>query len=306
MRKEFSSAIEKIVSEDKSVVFITGDLGFHAFENLKKWMGDRFINAGVAEQNMIGLAAGMAHKGFKVFCYSIAPFIIYRCLEQFRNDVCSHKLPVFLVGNGGGYGYGIMGSTHHALEDLACMSSMPNATCWAPAFNDEVEVVIRKILKEEKPAYLRLNNSINQPTNYSSEECLNSVIESSNPVATIVVLGSIITNVLSALTEYVNHFDLFTAICFPLSLPDKFVASISKSKKIIIVEEHVAVGGVAQQLFFHIAEKQIHLDKMISLHAKGYPNGLYGDQKYHQQQSSVDIDIIATVLKELYETKKRQ
>src|ERR1035438_1328963 len=112
MRKTFSNIIEKIGEDDK-IIFLTGDLGFNAFENIQTKMKDRFINTGVAEQNMIGMAAGMASKGYSVFCYSIAPFVTYRCLEQIRVDVCFHKLPVFIVGNGGGYGYGIMGATHH-------------------------------------------------------------------------------------------------------------------------------------------------------------------------------------------------
>ncbi|HXP53207.1 MAG TPA: transketolase, partial [Bacteroidia bacterium] len=108
MRKTFSNTIEELAIADEKILFLTGDLGYNAFEGLQEKLKDRFINMGVAEQNMISAAAGMAYKGYKVFCYSIAPFIVYRCLEQFRNDVCFHDLPVFLVGNGGGYGYGIM------------------------------------------------------------------------------------------------------------------------------------------------------------------------------------------------------
>jgi transketolase len=88
---------------------------------------------------MVGVAAGLAYKGFEVFTYSIAPFAIYRCFEQIKIDVCIHNLPVFIVGNGGGYGYGIMGATHHAIEDIACVSSLPNMTCWIPAFTEDVE-----------------------------------------------------------------------------------------------------------------------------------------------------------------------
>ena len=151
MRKEFSASIEKLVNEDDSIVFITGDLGYNALENLQEKLGNRFINAGVAEQNMIGVAAGFAHKGYKVICYSIAPFIVYRCLEQFRNDVCFNNLPVFLVGNGGGYGYGIMGSSHHAIEDLACLSGQQNAQIWTPSFSDEIEPIIQEISNQARP-----------------------------------------------------------------------------------------------------------------------------------------------------------
>ena len=140
------------MTADERIIFITGDLGFNAFENLQKKMGDRFINAGVAEQNMIGVAAGMAYKGHRVFCYSIAPFIVHRCLEQFRNDVCLHNMPVCLVGNGGGYGYGIMGSSHHALEDIGVLSGLQNVTCHVPAFTEDVETALNEIISSATPA----------------------------------------------------------------------------------------------------------------------------------------------------------
>src|SRR4051794_36992037 len=106
-------------------MFITGDLGYNALEGIAKELGKRFVNSGVAEQNMMGMAAGCAMAGFKPWVYSIIPFTTYRCLEQIRNDVCLHHLPVRIVGNGGGYTYGIMGSTHHALEDLAVLKPLP-------------------------------------------------------------------------------------------------------------------------------------------------------------------------------------
>src|SRR6185295_6269735 len=126
MRQQFSDYVERVAGERRDLVFVTGDLGYNALENVRRRLGARFINAGVAEQNMVSMAAGMASRGLQVICYSIAPFIVYRCLEQIRNDVCFHNLPVFLVGNGGGYGYGIMGSSHHCLEDLGALSGLPN------------------------------------------------------------------------------------------------------------------------------------------------------------------------------------
>ncbi len=103
------------------MVFLTGDLGFMALEPLRDRLGDRFINCGVAEQNMVTVAAGLAKEGFDVWVYSIAPFCYARALEQIRNDVCLHGLPVRVLGNGGGYGYGVMGPTHHALEDYGIL-----------------------------------------------------------------------------------------------------------------------------------------------------------------------------------------
>ena len=100
---------------DEEFLFLTGDLGYNALEPLRERLGDRFINAGVAEQNMVSVGAGLAIEGMNVWIYSIAPFCYARPFEQIRNDICQHRLPVKLVGNGGGYGYGAQGASHHAL-----------------------------------------------------------------------------------------------------------------------------------------------------------------------------------------------
>src|SRR5450755_1424878 len=140
-------------------VFLTGDLGFKALEPLRDAMGSRFINAGVAEQNMVSLAAGLARTGLRPWCYSIAPFIYARPFEQIRNDVCLHDLPVVLVGNGGGYGYGVMGATHHALEDYGVLLTLPNMRAFVPAFDSDLEPIIKALTGIESPAYLRLGVS---------------------------------------------------------------------------------------------------------------------------------------------------
>ena len=298
MRKEFSEAIEKVMQEDESIVFLTGDLGYNALENLKEKFGNRFINAGVAEQNMVGVAAGMAYKGHKVFCYSIAPFVVYRCLEQFRNDVCLHNLPVFLVGNGGGYGYGIMGSTHHAIEDIGCLSGLQNVRTWIPAFSDEVEYAVSQMVEEKKPAYLRLGVGGSCPENSVLSQSLKRITVASNLKTAVICLGPIVSNVLGAIEKgsLQNQVSVYTALHLPLLLSTETISELRNFENIVVVEEHVGVGGLGQQLSVQLLENQIHPKKFVSLFAKGYPNGLYGSQKYHQAQSGLDIDSILEVL----------
>ena len=125
MRVEFVNAVIKHYETIRNQVFLTGDLGFMALETVREKFGKYFINAGVAEQNMISVAAGLAAEGFIPWVYSISPFATLRPYEQLRNDVCHHNLPVKIVGNGGGYGYGIMGATHHTLEDIGAMRLLP-------------------------------------------------------------------------------------------------------------------------------------------------------------------------------------
>lgn len=291
MRKEFSAALEQLVTEDESIIFITGDLGYAALEGLQAKLGKRFINAGVAEQNMVGVAAGFAHKGYKVFCYSIAPFIVYRCLEQFRNDVCFHNLPVFIVGNGGGYGYGIMGSSHHTLEDLACLSGLQNANVWVPAFADEVEPVIKQIVADGKPAYLRLGFGKNTPENSYTSGSFKVVHQGDDAEITIFALGPVSNNVLAAISqsgELSAKVNVINALHFPLVLTDDIVQLIEKAPAVLVAEEHVSTGGLAQQLSVQLLERGVKINSFKSLKAEGYPNGKYGSQAYHQKISELD------------------
>jgi transketolase len=305
MRKEFSNAIEKLAVEDESIIFITGDLGYNALENLKEKMGNRFINAGVAEQNMIGVAAGFAHKGYKVFCYSIAPFIVYRCLEQFRNDVCFHNLPVFIVGNGGGYGYGIMGSSHHTLEDIACLSGLQNANVWVPGFADEVEPVIQSIVSAAKPAYLRLGAGKTTPEGSYETGSFKVVHQGSAATTTVFALGPIVNNVLTGLAEapeLASQVNVVSALHFPLHIAPDLFEMLSTTPKILVAEEHVGTGGLAQQLSVQLLEKGIRIDSFKSLKAEGYPNKKYGSQSYHQKLSHLDPESIISNIRQLIQT----
>lgn len=302
MRKEFSTAIEQLAKEDESIVFITGDLGYSALENLRDTMGKRFINAGVAEQNMVGVAAGIAHKGYKVFCYSIAPFVVYRCLEQFRNDACFNNLPVFLVGNGGGYGYGIMGSSHHTLEDLACLSGLQNVNVWTPAFLDEVDTVVRQIVNNANPTYLRLGNSRVSPENTYQTGSFKVIQAPENAEITIFALGPIVGNVLAALAqsaELAEKVNVVTALRFPLEITDEIVQMLRKASAVMVVEEHGTTGGLAQQLSVQFLERGIFPSAFKSIKAEGYPNSRYGSQAYHQKISGLDADSILNSIGQL-------
>tara|TARA_B110000263_G_scaffold250170_1_gene271138 strand:+ start:9813 stop:10724 length:912 start_codon:yes stop_codon:yes gene_type:complete len=300
MRKEFSDTIEKLGIDNKKVVFISGDLGFNAFENLQDKLGDRFINAGVAEQSMVGIAAGLAKKGYKVFCYSIAPFIVYRCLEQIRNDVCFHNLPVFLVGNGGGFGYGVMGSSHHAISDIAAISSLQNITCWVPSFKNDVSTITKKILNQNKPAYLRLGRST------SEEKCSNfdsslTIIENTNSKITLIALGSIVENVISLRKSNpeIEKINIISCNKLPLDINKESIGLLKASKKILIAEDHVEIGGLAQQISSFMHKENIKIDNFISLCAKNYPNDLYGSQEYHHKESMIDMEGIKHALLKL-------
>lgn len=159
MRTSFVEELCELASTDDRVWLLTGDLGYSVLEPFAEEFPGRFINAGVAEQNMTGVAAGLALSGKVVFTYSIANFPTFRCLEQIRNDVCHHNLDVKIVSVGGGLVYGPQGYTHHGVEDLAVMRILPNMTVIVPADPIEARLAIRECVSRPGPFYLRLSRS---------------------------------------------------------------------------------------------------------------------------------------------------
>ncbi len=299
MRKHFSAYIERVATEHDDIIFITGDLGYNALENLAAKMGRRFINAGVAEQNMVGMAAGMASQGYRIICYSIAPFVVYRCLEQVRNDVCFHNLPVYIVGNGGGYGYGIMGSSHHAIEDIGTLSGLQNMHCYVPAFVEDMNACLGAMFAARSPAYFRLGLGKNMPdylslTAYGLETAANE-----DARLTVLAQGPVANNLVAALkgNENSKAVDVFVINKMPLAqLPAAVEASIRRTGNVLAVEEHISIGGLGSAVSLLINEGGIPLQRFTSLHAEGYPGGLYGSQAYHQLQSGLDEQHISRTI----------
>ncbi len=159
MRNAFIEELVTLATENPHVALIVGDLGYSVVEPFADRFPDRFVNAGVAEQNMTGVAAGMASEGYHVFTYSIANFPTFRCAEQIRNDVDYHRLPVTIVAVGGGLAYGALGYSHHAVQDYALLRAFPNMVLAAPGDPLEVRACMRWLVANPQPSYLRLGKA---------------------------------------------------------------------------------------------------------------------------------------------------
>jgi transketolase len=159
VRNAFVDELVRAASERDDVVLMVGDLGYSVVEPFADRFPDRFINAGVAEQNMMGVAAGMASEGMHVFVYSIGNFPTFRCAEQLRNDVDYHRLPVTVVSVGGGLAYGNLGYSHHTVQDYALLRAMPNLLLAAPGDPMEVRACVRYLVANPQPSYLRLGKA---------------------------------------------------------------------------------------------------------------------------------------------------
>ena len=293
MKTEFSAIIEKIGLQNEKLVFLTGDLGFMALENVQRSLQGRFINVGVGEQNLISLAAGLAAEGYAPICYSIAPFSIFRPFEQIRLDICLHNMNVKIIGNGGGYGYGIMGATHHALEDFAVLSCLPNMTCYVPFCAEDVVETVKAMMKKTGPGYLRLGSG-KKPAGLKLPAYQPIRKISSGEKITVVGIGPVVLNALAAIEAAgkKSDIDLFVVSELPFAdFSDELAASLKKTKKIMVIEEHVQRGGLGEFLALKILEKGL-VCSFKHFFAVGYPDGLYGSQKYHQKTCGLDQEAL--------------
>jgi transketolase len=280
--------------------FLTGDLGFMALEPVQRAAGARFINAGVAEQNMVSVAAGLASSGLKTWVYSIAPFVYARPFEQIRNDVCQHDLPVFLVGNGGGYAYGVMGATHHAIEDYGVMLTLPNMTAYVPAFAQDVAPIITQIETAGRPAYLRLGRD-EKPKDLSLPPyaAWRNVLPGGGPV--LLIVGPLAGSIIGALmpvpqADRASVWVLSELAVNEQSLPEAFLRDVRRADRLMVVEEHVAQGSVGQMLARALLLRGAAPARFQHHVARGYPSGNYGSQLYHRKECGLDPDSIVAAL----------
>jgi transketolase len=297
MRDAFCKSMVALAAREP-YFFLTGDLGFLALEPLEKVLGKRFINAGVSEQNMVSVAAGMARTGATAWVYSIAPFCYARPFEQIRNDICLNQLPVRLVGNGGGYGYGSMGATHHALEDYGVMLTLPGMRAYVPAFAADLDPMVRAIGERAEPTYLRLGRSeLDDESTLPPYAAWRRLQEGEAGV--IVVVGPIAGGLWRATRNLpaaerpalwaVSELGGNSAAMTP---PAALLDALARSSALGIIEEHVAQGGFGQQFLHCLALRGRPVPRLVHACARGYPSGRYGSQSWHRQGCGLDVPTI--------------
>lgn len=297
MRDAFCRAMTDHASRS-DFVFLTGDLGFKALEPLRAALGERFINAGVAEQNMVCVAAGLARTGVRAWAYSIAPFIYARPFEQIRNDVALPGLPVTLVGNGGGYGYGVMGSTHHALEDYGVLLTLPNMRAFIPAFDSDVAAIIEMLMESAQPSYLRLGVSEVQG-DFPLPEYAQWRRVASGDRATLLVAGPLVGGIINEIRNLPHSERPSVWVLSELPFdeaPAEFLRDLENSRHLVVVEEHVKTGGLGQMISHYLMSLSVSPPRFTHRCAQGYVSGLYGSQKFHRRECQLDpMSVLATM-----------
>ena len=253
MRNKFIESLIELAEENKRVILIVGDLGFSVVEQFQEKFPDRFINAGICEQNMTSLAAGMAKEGFKVFIYSIGNFPTFRAAEQIRNDICYHNLDVTIVTVGGGLAYGNLGYSHHSIQDYGLMRLFPEMTIISPGDPNEVHSCMKFIKKNNTPKYLRLRKAGEKNHSKANLELTPGVW---NPI----LLNNLKKTFLSTgyglqlafdqifINPTYKDYSIFSCPIWGPKYNKLQLKQFKKFDKIITVEDHLKAGGFGSWL----------------------------------------------------------
>jgi len=308
MRTAFIKTLTKLAEKDKNIYLLTGDLGFSVFEEFKKKFPERYVNCGVAEQNMIGVAAGLALSGKKVVVYSIIPFVTMRCFEQIRNDICLQNLDVKVVGVGAGFSYGAQGPTHHAIEDLAIMRSLPNMTVLCPVDPIETGLAVKAMFKLKGPVYLRLGKSKEENIHSKSFEFKvgrANLIKNGKDI-TIMGIGPILKNALNAAEILEKEMNISVRIISMTTFKplDKNIVlkAVKETKAIFTIEEHSLVGGLGSAVAEILAESK---DKIL-FRRIALPNEFckeVGSQEYLREKNNLSVKGIKKTIEKIWRSK---
>lgn len=296
MRSAFVRALVNAADEDEGIVLLTGDLGFMALEPFRDKYPDRFLNVGAAEQNMIGVATGLADGGYRPFCYSIAPFAVLRPYELIRDGPVLHGLPVTIVGMGGGFEYGTAGPTHYGIEDIGAMRLLQELAVLAPADSDQTVTVVSALSTLSGPAYLRLgkNDRLCVPGLDGRFEFgrVQQVVEGTDVV--IFVMGAIAASVVAS-AEHLRTMGISAAVVVIASiLPnpvDDIRALLSTHRRAVTVEAHVVDGGIGSLVAEHIAESGLSC-QLLRIGVERLNARLGGSEAYLYELHGLDEDTI--------------
>ena len=311
MRDVFVRRLTELADRDPRIMLLTADLGFGVLAEFARRFPSQFLNVGVAEQNMTGLAAGIALEGRTVFTYSLGSFPTLRCLEQIRNDVCYHEANVKIVSVGGGMAYGAVGPTHHATEDLAILRSLPNMTVVSPGDLWEAAEATTALVGLPGPAYLRLDKSAAAETTRPGEvfRLGSSRLVREGTDITLVATGGILGEALEAaerlVAEGIECRVLSMHTVKPLDL-EALKRAVRETGGIVTVEEHTVDGGlggaVAEQLMEAGERPRVFL--RIGLRA-GFAS-VVGSQQYLRKVYGLDSNaIVRAVTQELVRDEAR-
>lgn len=309
MRDAFAREMTALAAERTDVTLLSGDIGNRMFDRFKEVAPERFLNCGIAEANMMSLAAGMALSGLRPVIYTIAPFTTTRCLEQIRVGVAYHQAPVVIVGTGSGLSYAELGPTHHSLEDMAILRTLPGLNVLAPADSIELVAQLRDALNSPSPTYIRIGKKgeprLHQEGSQLGIGKANLLRDGSDLL--VVGVGPILGEALKA-ADYLAGEGFSVAVAslggvkpldetFLKSMAERFPCWLS-------LEEHGITGGVGSALLEWISERDAHPIRLKRLGVRDVFLHELGNQSYTRQQLGLDADGLARTFRQDIEAQR--
>lgn len=304
MRMTFINTLHDLAKSDDRIFLLTADVGFSVFERFMEDFPDRYLNVGVAEANMIGVAAGLAMSDKIVYAYTMAHFLTFRCYEQIRLDLCYQNTNVKLIGSGGGLTYGSQGATHHSIEDISIMRSLPNMCVICPGDPIETKYAIEASLKHEGPVYVRLgknDSNVHKNDNIDFKIGKGIILKKGSDL-NILTTGNMLESAKLAADRLekdgINASVISMHTIKPLDV-DLIEELAYSGEPIFTIEEHSIIGGLGGAVSEVLAE----LDCKVPFKRIGLPDEYshtVGTQKYLRKKFEIDVDNIYKVIKESY------
>jgi len=298
MRNAFAAAITALAAKDDRIVLLSGDIGNRLFDTYRARFPSRFYNCGVAEQNMTGMAAGLALSGLRPFTYTITPFATTRVIEQIRVDICYHNVPVVIVGTGSGLSYASLGPTHHSCEDVGILRTFPNLTVLCPADAMEVRPTMEAAVALPGPAYIRLGKK-GEPTIHETPPTIEigrGIVMRDGTDVCLLGMGTMTATALEAAKQLLAHGLSARVVSMHTVKPldtDLLRESFEQFRLVAVVEEHSVIGGLGSAVAEWLAA---HGPRRGVLEAIGTPDiflSAAGSQQWMREQCGLTPQAIA-------------
>ena len=293
MRSIIVDSILHEMGGNPDIFFLTADMGINLVEKIQEKYTDRFANVGIAEQNLISICAGLSNAGFIPFAYTISNFLIHRCFEQIRNDICLHNYPIVLVGTSTGFDNSTLGPTHHIVDEWGALKAFPGIDIYCPSSVAFSKSLVRKILKNKKPCYVRVPKGSNI---FPDSEDDMYKIEGQAKDTILISYGNLLQNCLQV--NKINPEISVLAInkLHPLDEKDLY-DSLAEYKKIIVVEDHFPLTGLYGSLCEFIAKSNLKIS-IESLAPVDYQFEVGATPEYFWAKHGMDVSGILKKLKD--------
>ena len=304
MRDAFINSLTELAENDKDIILLTGDLGFGVFEEFETRFPGQYFNVGIAEQNMMGLAAGLSLEGKKVVAYSIGNFASLRCLEQIRNDACYHDANITVVASGGGFSYGSLGMSHHTTEDLAILRALPNMVVVAPCTKNEAKEATKQLVSTKGVGYLRLDKTAAEEVALAQPFSIGkSRIFREGTDLTLIATGGILEEAVLAAKE-LEQFGLDVKILGIHTVKpidkEEILKSALETGGLVVIEDHNKDGGLGSAVAEVCMDHAVLPNKFLRIGLNNTFSSIVGSQHYLRAQYEIDHKAIVSSVKKLW------